>query len=27
MELRERDAAQRGRPQRHYQIWVPYTRI
>ena len=27
MELREREAAQRGRPQRHYQIWVPYTRI
>jgi monofunctional biosynthetic peptidoglycan transglycosylase len=27
MELRERESAQRGRPQRHYQIWVPYTRI
>jgi monofunctional biosynthetic peptidoglycan transglycosylase len=27
MELRERDAAQRGRQLRHYQIWVPYTRI
>ena len=27
MELREREAAQRGRPQRHYQMWVPYTRM
>jgi len=27
MELREREAAQRGRPLRHYQIWVPYARI
>ena len=27
MDLREREAAQRGRPLRHYQIWVPYTRI
>jgi monofunctional biosynthetic peptidoglycan transglycosylase len=27
MELREREAAQRGRPLRHYQIWVPYTRM
>jgi monofunctional biosynthetic peptidoglycan transglycosylase len=27
MELREREAAQQGRPLRHYQIWVPYTRI
>jgi monofunctional biosynthetic peptidoglycan transglycosylase len=27
MELRERESAQHGRPQRHYQIWVPYTRI
>jgi monofunctional glycosyltransferase len=27
MELRERESAQRGRAQRHYQIWVPYTRI
>jgi monofunctional biosynthetic peptidoglycan transglycosylase len=27
MELREREAAQRGRPLRHYQVWVPYTRI
>jgi monofunctional glycosyltransferase len=27
MELREREAAQRGRPLRHYQIWVPYTHI
>jgi len=27
MELREREAAQRGRALRHYQIWVPYRRI
>jgi monofunctional biosynthetic peptidoglycan transglycosylase len=27
MELREREAAQEGRPLRHYQVWVPYTRI
>ena len=27
MELRERESAQRGRAQRHYQIWVPYSRI
>jgi monofunctional biosynthetic peptidoglycan transglycosylase len=27
MELREREAARRGRPLRHYQIWVPYTRV
>ena len=27
MELREREAAQQGRRLRHYQIWVPYTRI
>jgi monofunctional biosynthetic peptidoglycan transglycosylase len=27
MELREREAAQRGRTLRHYQIWVSYTRI
>jgi monofunctional biosynthetic peptidoglycan transglycosylase len=27
MELRAREAAQQGRPLRHYQIWVPYTRI
>jgi monofunctional glycosyltransferase len=27
MELREREAAQRGRPLRHYQVWIPYTRI
>jgi monofunctional biosynthetic peptidoglycan transglycosylase len=26
-ELREREAAQAGKPLRHYQIWVPYTRI
>src|SRR5689334_14921430 len=27
MELREREAAQRGRPLRHYQVWIPYRRI
>jgi monofunctional glycosyltransferase len=27
MELREREAAQHGRTLRHYQIWVPYTRM
>jgi monofunctional biosynthetic peptidoglycan transglycosylase len=27
MELRERESAQRGRALRHYQIWVPYTRM
>ena len=27
MQLRERESAQRGRGQRHYQIWMPYTRI
>jgi monofunctional biosynthetic peptidoglycan transglycosylase len=27
MELREREAAQAGKPIRHYQIWVPYSRI
>jgi monofunctional glycosyltransferase len=27
MELRERESAQRGRTLRHYQIWVPYTRV
>jgi monofunctional biosynthetic peptidoglycan transglycosylase len=27
MELRERGAAQAGKPIRHYQVWVPYTRI
>ncbi|HTI44540.1 MAG TPA: monofunctional biosynthetic peptidoglycan transglycosylase [Vicinamibacterales bacterium] len=27
MELREREAAQQGRQLRHYQVWVPYTRI
>ena len=27
MELREREAAQEGKPVRHYQVWVPYTRI
>jgi len=27
MELRERESAQRGRAQRHYQVWVPYARI
>ena len=26
-ELREREAAQAGKPLRHYQVWVPYTRI
>jgi len=26
-ELREREAAQDGKPLRHYQVWVPYTRI
>ena len=26
-ELREREAAQDGKPVRHYQVWVPYTRI
>jgi monofunctional biosynthetic peptidoglycan transglycosylase len=27
MELREREAAQAGKPLRHYQVWVPYARI
>ena len=27
MQLREREAAQEGKPLRHYQVWVPYTRI
>ena len=27
MVLREREAAQHGRQLRHYQLWVPYTRI
>ena len=27
MELREREAAQAGKQLRHYQVWVPYTRI
>ena len=27
MELREREAARAGKPIRHYQIWVPYSRI
>jgi monofunctional biosynthetic peptidoglycan transglycosylase len=27
MELREREAAQRGRTLRHYQVWVPYRRM
>jgi monofunctional glycosyltransferase len=27
MELREQEAAQHGRQLRHYQVWVPYTRI
>jgi monofunctional biosynthetic peptidoglycan transglycosylase len=27
MQLREREAAQEGTPLRHYQVWVPYTRI
>ena len=27
MELRERGAAQAGKPIRHYQVWVPYSRI
>ena len=27
MELREREAARAGKPIRHYQVWVPYTRI
>jgi monofunctional biosynthetic peptidoglycan transglycosylase len=26
-ELREREAAQVGKPLRHYQVWVPYSRI
>ena len=26
-ELREREAAQAGKPLRHYQVWVPYSRI
>jgi monofunctional glycosyltransferase len=26
-ELREREAAQDGKPVRHYQVWVPYARI
>ena len=27
MDLREREAAQRGHALRHYQVWVPYRRI
>ena len=27
MDLREQEAAQHGRQLRHYQVWVPYTRI
>jgi monofunctional biosynthetic peptidoglycan transglycosylase len=27
MELRERDAARAGKTSRHYQVWVPYSRI
>ena len=27
MELRERDAARAGKTTRHYQVWVPYSRI
>jgi monofunctional biosynthetic peptidoglycan transglycosylase len=27
MQLRQREAAQQGRQLRHYQRWVPYTRI
>ena len=27
MQLREREAAQQGKQLRHYQVWVPYTRI
>ena len=27
MALREREAAQQGQQVRHYQVWVPYTRI
>jgi monofunctional biosynthetic peptidoglycan transglycosylase len=27
MQLREREAAQAGTPIRHYQVWVPYSRI
>lgn len=27
MQLREREAARAGRPLRHYQVWVPYSRI
>lgn len=27
MQLREREAASQGRQLRHYQVWVPYTRI
>jgi monofunctional biosynthetic peptidoglycan transglycosylase len=27
VELREREAAQAGKPLRHYQVWVPYSRI
>ena len=27
MALREREAAQQGQQIRHYQVWVPYTRI
>ena len=27
MELREREAAQEGKQLRHYQVWVPYSRI
>jgi len=27
MQVREREAAQAGKPIRHYQIWIPYSRI
>ena len=27
MQLREREAAKAGKPARHYQVWVPYSRI
>ncbi len=27
MQLREREAAQAGTPIRHYQVWVPYSKI
>jgi monofunctional biosynthetic peptidoglycan transglycosylase len=27
MQLREREAAQAAKPLRHYQVWVPYSRI